>query len=191
MKTSILKTSLFSLVLMFAVSVASAKGGKLKYDSLSCLLIEGRVLDLEEKPGDCVVELIDANNEVVDSLILRDGKSKFGFVLQKNTYYAIRISKEGYISKLVSINTEILTEQEGIHRFNFQTRLMNNVLSKRLNQDVIDFPVAIIHFDYENNCFDYDKEYTTKIKKELFTTTSTKRSEQVTRHEYTASVASN
>lgn len=174
MKTSILKSCLFSLAFLFAVSSASAKGGRLKYDSLSCLLIEGKVLDLEETEGGCVIELIDANNEVVDSLVLRDGKSKFGFVLHKNTYYAIRISKEGYISKLISVDTEILTEQDGIHRFNFQTRLMSNVLSKRLNQDVIDFPVAIIHFDYENNCFDYDKEYTNNIKRELYTNVTTR-----------------
>ncbi|MBL7933115.1 MAG: hypothetical protein JNL60_14510, partial [Bacteroidia bacterium] len=117
-------------------------------------------------------------NTVTDSLILKDGKTKFGFVLKKNSYYSIRISKKGFISKLVAVNTEILIETDGIHRFNFQTKLMNEALISRLNDDVVDFPVAIIHFDYDNNCFDYNKEYTSYIKRELYSvkTKTTKRS---------------
>src|SRR5690606_38124561 len=145
------------LIIFIAVSnLLSAGGRKLKYDSLSCLQIEGRVLNADAGEGDCIIELIDETNTVTDSLILKEGKSKFAFVLQKDSYYSIRISKNGFISKLVAINTEVLVEQEGIHRFNFETRLLSNVVAKRLNEDVIDFPVAIIHFDYENNCFDYN-----------------------------------
>lgn len=169
MKTLITSNKLFLILFVLATNFLSANGHKLKYDSLSCLLIEGKVLNSDENEDDCIIELIDETNTVTDSLILKDGKSKFGFVLKKNSYYSIRISKKGFISKLIAINTEILTETEGIHRFNFQTKLLNEVLIKRLNEDVLDFPVAIVHFDYDNNCFDYNKEYTSHIKRELYT----------------------
>lgn len=169
MKTSITLSKFFLIVFVAAANMLSAGGHKLKYDSLSCLQIEGRVLNADDNGEDCIVELIDGSNTVVDTLILKEGKSKFAFVLQKNDYYSIRISKNGFISKLVAINTEILTEQDGIHKFNFETRLLNKVIAKKLNEDVLDFPVAIINFDYENNCFDYNKEYTEHIKRELYT----------------------
>lgn len=169
MKTSIITSKLFLIIFIAAANILSATGGhKLKYDSLSCLQIEGRVLNADDGEGVCIIELIDETNTVTDSLILKEGKSKFAFVLQKDSYYSIRISKNGFISKLVAINTEVLIAQEGVHRFNFETRLLSNVVAKRLNEDVLDFPVAIIHFDYENNCFDYNKEYTENIKKELY-----------------------
>lgn len=168
MKTSIITSKLFLILFIAAANLVSASGHKLKYDSLSCLQIEGRVLNAGDGEGDCIIELIDGTNTVTDSLILKEGKSKFAFVLKKDSYYAIRISKNGFISKLVAINTEVLVEQDGIHKFNFETRLLNNVVAKRLNEDVLDFPVAIIHFDYENNCFDYNKEYTENIKRELY-----------------------
>lgn len=159
---------LFLILFVLTANFLTAAGGKLKYDSLSCLLIEGKVLNSDENENVCIIELIDETNTVTDSLILKDGKNKFGFVLKKNSYYSIRISKKGFISKLVAVNTEILTETDGIHRFNFQTKLMNEVLLSHMNEDVVDFPVAIIHFDYDNNCFDYNKEYTSHIKRELY-----------------------
>jgi hypothetical protein len=156
------------LTLLFLATIAKAGDGhKLKYDSLSCLQIEGKILNAEDgMDGECKVELIQFN-EVVDSVILKEGKKKFKFVLSKNSYYAIRVSKKGYISKLVSVNTEIVTQSEEIYKFTFETNLIKEAALKRLNRDVVDFPVAIIHFDYENDCFSYNKEYTVAIKKEL------------------------
>lgn len=168
MKNTITNPKALLIIFVMAANFMMAGGGKLKYDSLSCLLIEGKVLNSDENSGPCYVELIDQTNTITDTLILKDGKIKFSFVLNKNSYYSIRISKKGFISKLVAINTEILTETDGIHRFNFQTKLMNEVLLTRLNEDVVDFPVAIIHFDYEDNCFVYNKEYTSHIKRELY-----------------------
>jgi hypothetical protein len=167
MKNSVITTLTLICSLLFTSSIKSTGGHKVKYDSLSCLLIEGKILNSEEgMDGECKIELI-RYNEVTDSIILKEGKSKFKFVLEKNAYYAIRISKKGYISKLVSINTEIVTESQDIHRFLFETNLIEEAALKILNRDVIDFPVAIIHFDYENDCFAYNKQYTASIKKEL------------------------
>jgi hypothetical protein len=168
MKNLIFNSAILFCIFFCSTGLKSAKQNKLKYDSLSCLRIEGIVTNAGDGiDGECKIELIGLN-DVSDSLILREGKRKFKFMLSKNSYYAIRISKKGYISKLVSVNTEMLVENGNIHVFEFETSLMREEALERLNKDMLDFPVAIIHFDYEADCFSYNKEYSAFIKRELY-----------------------
>lgn len=162
-----LTAAAFLLLSLYSAKMQSANGHKLKYDSLSCLQVEGKILNSEEGvDASCTVEII-CQNEVVDAVTLREGKTKFKFVLNKNSFYAIRVSKKGFITKLVAVNTEILTETDGIYKFVFETSLVPEAALKYLNEDVVDFPVAIIQFDYEQECFTYNEEYTNTIREEL------------------------
>lgn len=170
MKTSILKLILLLNLCCFATGAFAAKPGRLKYDSLSCLQIEGIVKNAHDSfDSECIVELLGPDASV-DTIILKEGKRKFKFVLTKNTYYAIRVSKKGYISKIVSINTEIITPLKGVHIFEFETTLLKEAVLVKLNKDILDFPVAIIHYDYEKETFSYNKEYSAYIKRELYNT---------------------
>lgn len=156
------------LVFLFSLNTKAAGSYKLEYDSLSCLQIEGKVVNAEEGAyEECLVELI-SQNEIQQSIVLKEGKNKFKFVLSKNTFYSIRISKKGFISKLISVNTEILTAGDEIHLFKFETSLLNEAFADKLNDDAIDFPVTIIQYDYEMECFLHNQEYTAYIKKELY-----------------------
>jgi hypothetical protein len=168
MKTIFLNISLISFFALLSLTANAGRNGHGKQDSLSCLKIEGKIINNNLTEDACIIELIDSDNEV-DTILLKERKNKFTFVLNKNSYYSIRISKPGYISKVVSINTEILTEVNGIYRFEFETSLLPEALLKNLNQDALDFPVAIVYFDYEKDCFSYNKEYSTSIKRELHT----------------------
>lgn len=132
-----------------------------------CLQIQGRITIFGEGvDNECIVELINNNGEI-DSLILKDNKLRFRFLLERNSTYAIRISKKGYMSKYVSVNTDINDEDDVIHRFVFETPLLKKEAVVHLNKEAIDLPIAIIHFDTKKHCFNYDKEYTASIKKEL------------------------
>lgn len=178
MKTSLLHI-LAGISLCFFTLGASAAGSKrVKYDSLSCLQIEGIIANSEADQNPCIIELI-GPKDMIDTLILKEGKKKFRFVLSKNSHYAIRISKKGYLSKIVSVNTDLLTEQPGVHVFEFETTLMREEVAQRLNKDMLDFPVAIIYFDYEHNCFSYNKEYSAYVKRELFRPVPATSSEKV------------
>lgn len=168
MKTSLLNIIAFISICLFTINANAAKTKGLKFDSLSCLQIEGRISNADESDGECIVELIGLNDQI-DTITLKEGKIKFRFVLNKDSYYAIRVSKVGYISKLVCVNTEILTETNGIYVFEFETTLLKEAVAEKLNKDILDFPVAIIHFDYEADSFSYNKEYSAYIKKELHT----------------------
>lgn len=167
MKTYSLKFSSLIMVLFFAFNVSGAIN-RLKFDSLSCLQVEGKILNAElGSAEECLVELI-SNNEILEGIVLKEGKNKFKFVLSKNAFYSIRVSKLGFVTKLISINTEMLVESEGIHVFSFETSLISEAVGAKLNQDALDFPVTIIQFDYEMDCFVHNVAYTAYIKKELF-----------------------
>lgn len=136
-------------------------------DSLVCLEIQGKIMVFGDgTDNECIVELINTNGEV-DTLVLKDNKLKFKFKLEKNSSYAIRISKKGYMSKYVSVNTEIENDNDVIHRFVFETPLLKTEATVHLNKEATDLPIAIIHFDTKKNCFNYNKEYTATIKREL------------------------
>lgn len=168
MKNLIFNSAILFCLFFLPAGLKSANQNKLKHDSLCCLQIEGIVTNAGDGiDGECKIELIGLN-DYSDSLILREGKRKFKFVLNKNSYYAIRISKKGYISKLVSVNTEMLVENGDLHVFEFETSLIREEALERLNKDMLDFPVAIIHFDYEADRFSYNKEYSAFIKRELY-----------------------
>lgn len=161
-------TSVVCYLCFLSTNLNSTNFITLKYDSLSCLVIEGKISNLDDNTdSECTVELM-CLNKVIDSIVLKEGKKKFKFVLNKNLYYTIKISKKGYVSKLVSIDTEILTEVSGVYQFAFETTLIEESISRKLNQDVLDFPVSIIQFDYKMGYFSYNKEYTIHIKKKLY-----------------------
>jgi len=167
MKTTLSIITVFAVLCLLPLQASSKKLNRLKYDSLSCLKLEGKILNADETQDECIIELI-GQNEEIDTLVLKDGKLKFRFVLNKNNYYAIRISKPGYLSKLICVNTEMIHEMNGVYAFEFETRLIKEIALKKLNKDILDFPVAIIYFDYEMECFSYSKEYSSSIKREMY-----------------------
>jgi len=139
---------------------------KTESDSLLCLEIEGRIfMNGENTDNIYKVELIE-NNQVIASAMKKDKKA-FSFVLKKNTYYAIRIIKEGYAPKLISINTQLPNEklEDDFFSFSFKTELLTKEEFSLLDEDTQDFPIAIVSFNKHKKAFDYSEKYTGNIKK--------------------------
>lgn len=175
-----MKNTIQIAVLIFcfnAFSFTSRGGNSGRYpgDSLDFLEVNGKIANIiDGLDGTCRVELFQAN-KIVDSLILKKGKRKFTFYLVKNAYYTIRISKPGYTDRLVCVNTAVPKKYaEEIHTFNFTTELLSKDESLRLDADALDFPIAIIYFDKEEECFNPALEYTRSLKKELFSSIAVK-----------------
>jgi hypothetical protein len=110
-----LRMKIFFLMIFLCAFISglnSANPYEPVYDSLTCLEIEGKILiSDEDRSLGCTVELIGLDGKT-DTLILKENRRKFKLVLGRNTYYTIRISKKGYVSKLISVNTEV-GEQRG------------------------------------------------------------------------------
>ncbi len=160
----------FTIIGFIFLCLGSGAGNlhPIKIDSNACLVVVGNILNVHDKTDNkCKIELI-TYNTVTDSVLLKGSKHRFRFVLSKDMNYAIRISKKGYISKLVSIDTKFYTESDVLYTFEFTTDLIKEEEAKKFNPDVLELPVALIKFDYQHNYFSYNKKYTTQIKKELY-----------------------
>lgn len=165
-----MKNSLITYLLGFFFLISCFKANSAVYsstDSSLCLEIEGIIPNANEgKDGICKVELLCAN-QVVESLILKDGKKKFKFLLKKNLTYTIRISKKDFINKLVCIDTKMKKGYYELYTFSFETKMLEESSMNKLDRDYLDFPVALIYFDTRKDLFVHDKEYSSKLKKEI------------------------
>src|SRR5689334_6232740 len=103
---------IFILSLCF-ITLTKANGPKTFTDSPVCLEIAGVVTNADGGiDKSCTVELL-CSNEVIETVSLKSGKKDFKFALHKNKYYTIRISKNGFLSRLVGIDTNVSEDLEG------------------------------------------------------------------------------
>jgi len=170
MKT--MKTILATLLSLFIFTSLSAtnadKKKRVTPDATSCLEISGRISTINKKASGTYTIHLYKENGSVDSLVFNN-KSTFKMNLEKNSVYAIKISKEGYTPKLISISTSLpeAVEMSSAFRFYFETELLGNTDASELNTDALDFPIALVTYDEKRKCFDYHKKYTRHIKKQI------------------------
>ncbi|MGZ4099634.1 MAG: hypothetical protein ACXVNM_12185, partial [Bacteroidia bacterium] len=107
------------------------------------------------------------NGIIVDSMKVKDNKD-FKFALKKNTIYGIRISKPGYYSRIISINTSTPGYANAFFRFEFDTDMIRIDDAAKINKDALDFPIAVISFNEDLRAFYYNEEYTTYIKRRIY-----------------------
>lgn len=159
--------SVINILLMGACFLCSAAFAA-EPDSF-CLRIEGKILTAGVKgAAGCTIELLCDGREV-ERTLLSSPKKKFGFNLVKNKQYTLRMSQDGYIPKVITINTNLPLFLEDDYGFFFETSLIQETEMPNLNQEVVQQPVARISFDMRRMCFYYDKQYSENIKKELIT----------------------
>jgi len=165
-----MKNSLVTYLLGFFFLISCFKANSKSYtelDTAFCLQIEGVVLNASDEPDqNCTVELLCSSN-LVKSVLLKDGKNKFKFILKKNLNYIIRISQKNRIPKLISIDTKMHKDPYGMKYFLFETKLKETYDPAKSNLDPQDPPIAIIYYDGSKDNFVHDKEYSSKMIKEI------------------------
>lgn len=161
---------IFFFILLLNCSYYSfAQDKKQANDSLICLEISGKVkLKNNAFDNKIKIELIHYNT-VIESITVKQDK-KFKFYLAKNAYYTVRISKEGYIPKLITVCTILkkFSPEDSYYRFQFDTELLPSLATEILDAEVLEFPIAIISFDEKLKAFFINESYTSNIKKESF-----------------------
>jgi hypothetical protein len=163
-----MKNSIITLAFVFYMAAAAGNGP----DSSYCLEISGKILNAGEAGNQpCKVELY-CMNRVIDSAMLKESRKKFRFYLRRNQYYTIRITMENHMNKLICVDTQNAPNpvEEDLFYFSFETSLLDNERAARLNKDVAEMPVAILYFDARHDRFDYNKAYTSNIKREMYLT---------------------
>ncbi len=160
---------LIIFILIFASKNAFSQK-QLVADTGKCLefigTFDGTVKDME---GTYTVKLI-KDNKVIEQQTLSVYK-QFRFVMRRNMLYAVKLEKPEYITKTVSISTKLPAklEIENLYLFKLETNLISEELSVHFKDDDIDFPVALVNYGKKCDCFEFNKDYTTKLIKSMYT----------------------
>ena len=155
-----------SLILISFIFFTTPSFGGEK-DSLYTIEVDGKVMIPKNDPSRTYkIELL-CHNTVVDSGMIVDNES-FLLKVKKDSWYTIRIIKEGYFPMVVSIDTRLPENDMDTHKFHFDTELIVENYTSIQDQDAIDFPIAIVSFNSKNDTFSPIKEYSKNIKNSLF-----------------------
>lgn len=93
-------------------------------------------------------------------------KGKCTFILPLDKIYRIDITKKGYATKFIEVNTmKIPKSKRGIFSFPFEVDLF--LLAPGLDISILKKPIAKLKYNGLYNQFDYDANYTNSMNQEL------------------------
>lgn len=164
MKTNIKNIALAGII--FLSSLAPGNNAPNKKRTAVCLKVSGKVCDKKSKPTEKITVYLIKENMVVDSLKVRTNLT-FEFPLEKNSEYSVKVVQEGYANRLIYISTWLPQKIKDDKLFEFHFDLIPFKPDGSTNPDALDFPVALIYYRSDKGYFDYNKKYTSYIKKEF------------------------
>lgn len=164
----LINTTIVILLMSLSLTGGNKKGKVTQNtDSLYCIEIDGKVLIPEGDSSKLYkIELL-CHNTIVDSGTVVDNES-FLLKVKKNSWYTIRIIKEGYFPLIVSIDTKLPDYNTDNHKFHFDTELIKESYAHIQDEDAVEFPIAIVSFNKGINTFSPVKEYSSNIQRSLF-----------------------
>ncbi len=160
--------TLLMIALMAVVNVNAQNDDPYEMDSINCLIVKGKVLNAADGVDKtCKVEIIDGRGGVA-TILLANGKRNFEIKLQKNESFIIKITKEGYVSKRIAINTALSVELTDLTEFSFNTELVSLGDAQGMKTNSVNVPVAFIRFDTLTDSFIYDLAYASNVKMDMY-----------------------
>ncbi|MDP4764314.1 MAG: hypothetical protein NWR97_11670 [Salibacteraceae bacterium] len=162
---SILRILLVQLLLL-ATSIPMMAQDTTAVEEFTVLTIEGEITHKTEKLASVLVELYE-QNKMVDAFETKKN-GKFKFFLYNNHIYTIQLTKEGYNTKKVTVNTWIPNdfEDEISYEFDLELDELNTILQDE-KETLLEYPTAIISFDETRGEFIFNKEYTKGLMEDL------------------------
>lgn len=154
-----MKALTLSLVaaLTMAIIVPSRAQDTTAAEVYEVLEISGTISVDDKGLEDCLVELFEGN-DVVDSFETKKN-GKFKFTLYNDLIYTIQLSKKGYYTKRISVNTTLPDDYDDFSKFQFDIG-MTSKEEARYDPYLAEYPSALIAFDKKKKEFNYDKKYT-------------------------------
>ena len=169
-----MKKITFNITLLFVfilISLSSYAQLPLN-DTVECVHAIG-VATENGVPLDGATITIFQGNEVIEwSEITSDPKHDhhFNINLLGNNYYTIQVSKPGYVTRSIGINTK-MPEDVVINEDNPKTKITFEVdifkIKKTADDELLDYPIALINYNEAKRKFEFDTEYTKKIKEKM------------------------
>jgi|GEM_PF-1261314 hypothetical protein len=137
-------------------------------DTSDCLEVTGKFDGTVKDFNGVYTATLILDNTVIGTQIMNVRKS-FVFVLNKNNLYTVKVEKEGFIPKMISISTKVdgKLDDKNSYVFKFETNLLSKDLQGNFDDDDIDFPVALVSYNKTCDCFEYNAEYTNSLMQRL------------------------
>ena len=135
----------------------------------ACLIIKGKFLKNTKRVINTYTMSLICENTVVETKTVECGSS-FQFKIGKGNWWAIKITGEGCVPKIYSINTNLPedADEDMIYSLSFSaSEPISEFESSLMDSETLDFPVAIFQFDQKLEAFNYNEEYTDNIMKKL------------------------
>jgi len=154
-----MRTTLFAFAIVLSASVLGQKTTpKLLAISANLLMVEGHVIDLDDKPVKGVQ--VSVRKDHKDLAVWEcDSRGRFDVTLEIGDIYAINVWKEGYVKKqfIVDARAEDPTKVKPIPFEAFITMLPSEGLSDH-DLDELDFPFSLIYYNKKKKQFEADAD---------------------------------
>lgn len=89
----------------------------------------------------------------------RSGKCQFKLPLDEQ--FEIQVSKKGYVTKILNVDTKIMVKKLSVYTIIFDIYLFEDI--QGVDVSLLKAPIAKVIFDNDSNHFVYDRLYTYKI----------------------------
>lgn len=133
--------------------------------SPSVLDVSGYVLLDNNKVEGAIVKLYQ-DNIIVDKLITKKN-GKFRFLLFSNFEYMLEISKPECVSERIYVNTKNEGDMDDKYYFEFVADLMKLKEFEGVDMSNLDYPTAIIKYDFDEDEYVHDKVYSKNVRADL------------------------
>lgn len=131
------------------------------------LLVNGNIIIENTSTEGAKIVIYKNNIKLTEQEITKKGRFELKLALDAD--YKILFEKEGYITKNVSVNTEVPSEIIETNPDFPPIKLIINLLPKveQVDLSIFDQPIAILSYNQELDDFTFDKEYSNKIKERV------------------------
>lgn len=164
-----MKTFLLILFLLASASgLVAGSNDSLVGDADEFLEMRGRVLESQGQQRDEEKKALpDADYVVMNEsgkAVLKgnsDSKGRLSFKLPLGRKFTVSITKQGYVKKLISVDTHVPADARKAYGFAFDLDIFE--LVDGLDVSVLEKPVALVSYKAADKNFSYDPAYTNKV----------------------------
>lgn len=131
------------------------------------LLVNGNIIIENTSTEGAKIIIYKNNIKLTEQEITKKGRFELKLALDAD--YKILFEKEGYITKNVSVNTEVPSEIIETNPDFPPIKLIINLLPKveQVDLSIFEQPIAILSYNQELDDFTFDKEYSDKIRERV------------------------
>lgn len=168
MKT-IIKQLLTVIILIPLLAKSNVQSKKDTIISFECLWVKGLAIDENNIAIDGVEVSLFKHNKKIEQIEITNRKNQYNnfmFVLEANQYYTVEVSKPGYVKRSVVFYTELSSDMniKSLFKFEFEIVLFKE---KKMDDDYLDFPIALVRYNKKNKNFEHNISYTKFIKTKI------------------------